>query len=274
VPLGEGARRYYEQQFGDRIRKVSKGGGSSGGGSNWNGRAGCGIAIGVIVLLRIIVAFSRIGSSTPSYTYTPPPQPRFDPDWQKKLDERLAEDNQEKRFNDMLQQIIEAQPAERPQPAQPQDLAALEKNGLRNEEVPLPQGLCYRIHHESRRAMPTPGSRICQLLDEDARQLIAKAAEGKALDKDEKEELLEALNDLLGRPDLYEAAAFGRIEPARRGPLPVARYNRQLLEKCYPQQIVPLSERGKLDAAAHLQWLDRASADLTAARQEYEPAKR
>lgn len=286
VPLGEGSRRYYEEQFGDRIRKVSKGGGpgrgGGSGGSNWNGRAGIGIAVGVIVvILRLVLALSRSSSSTPSYTYTPPPQVKFDEDWQKKLDKRFGQpekDNEEKRINDLLRQIMEAKPADNPQP----DLVQLGENALRDEEVPLPQGLCYRIYQENlqgsrfRASIPTPGKRICQLLDDDGRKLIAKAAEGKALDEDEKDELIESLNGLLGRNDLYEVAFFGKVAPVapQAANVPIGRYNRQLLEKCYPQQIVPLSERGKLDAAARLKWLDRASADLTLARKQYEPAER
>jgi hypothetical protein len=240
VPLGEGSRRYYEEQFGDRIRKVSKGGGpgrrSGSSGSNWNGRAGIGIAVGVIVvILRIVLAVSRTSSSTPSYNYTPPPQVRFDEDWQKKLDKRFGnpeKDNEEKRINELLQQILEAKPADNPPP----DLNGLGENGLRDEEVPLPQGLCYRIHQESLRAIPSPGKRICQLLDDDARKLITKAAEGKELNEDEKDELLESLNDLLARKDLYEVAAFGKVMQVapHAANMPIGLYNRQLLEKSYP----------------------------------------
>ena len=282
VPLGEGSRRYYEQQFGDRIRKVSKGGGagSGSGGSNWNGRAGVGIAVGVIlVILRIVLALSRSSSSTPSYTYTPPPQVKFDEDWQKKLDKRFGnpeKDNEEKRINALLQQILEAKPADNPQPGLPQEPAQPGENGLRDEEVPLPQGLCYRIHQESLRAIPTPGRRICQLLDDDARALITKAAKGKALDEDEKDELLESLNDLLGRKDLYEADASRNVTQVapQAANMPIALYNRQLLEKSYPKQIVPVRERALLNAPARRRWLDGARADLTEARQLYEPAKR
>ena len=284
VPLGEGSRRYYEQQFGDRIRKVSKGGGagrgSGSGGSNWNGRAGVGIAVGVIlVILRIVLALSRSSSSTPSYTYTPPPQVKFDEDWQKKLDKRFGnpeKDNEEKRINALLQQILEAKPADNPQPGLPQEPAQPGENGLRDEEVPLPQGLCYRIHQESLRAIPTPGRRIYQLLDDDARKLITKAAKGKALDEDEKDELLESLNDLLGRKDLYEADAFRNVTQVapQAANMPIALYNRQLLEKSYPKQIVPVRERAMLNAPARRRWLDGARADLTEARQLYEPAKR
>jgi hypothetical protein len=275
VPLGEESRRYYDQQFGDRIREVSKGGGNPGrgGGSNWNGRAGIGIAVGVIVvILRLVLAVSRTSSSTPSYTYTPPPPPQFNGE---NFDERFAKgdkDDQQKRLNEILRQMMDGKPVEVPQAALPQGVA-LEGDALRVDEVPLLQGLCYRIHQERLRAEPTPGGRICQFLDADARKLIARSAGGGALDADEKEELLEALNELLPRQDLYDAAAFGKFEPGMPGPVPISQYNRLLLEKCYPRQIVPLSERGQLDAGARGKWIDRARADLDAARKQYEPAK-
>lgn len=88
VPLGDGARRYYEQLFGDRIRRVNKGSdsapqGNDGGGSNWNGRAGCGGAVAAFIIIRILIALAHSSWSTPSHDYSTPPahfrlQPQFE----------------------------------------------------------------------------------------------------------------------------------------------------------------------------------------------------
>lgn len=88
VPLGDGARRYYEQLFGDRIRRVNKGSdsapqGNCGGGSNWNGRVGCGVAAVAFIIIRILLILTHTSSSTPPYDYSTPPahfqlQPRIE----------------------------------------------------------------------------------------------------------------------------------------------------------------------------------------------------
>jgi hypothetical protein len=87
VPLGEGSRGYYERMFGDRIRQVRKGGDApkrDNGAPNWNGRAGCGVAIAVFMLIRIIFAVLNAHSHTPSYHNSPPP--RFNPGMEKHWD--------------------------------------------------------------------------------------------------------------------------------------------------------------------------------------------
>lgn len=90
VPLGDGARRYYEQLFGDRIRRVNKGSDSApqnngGGGSNWNGRIGCGGAVAAYIIIRVVSALTHTSWSTPSHDYsTPPAQFRLQP----RLEER------------------------------------------------------------------------------------------------------------------------------------------------------------------------------------------
>lgn len=90
VPLGEGSRRYYEQMFGDRIRQVNKGGGSvprrDSGGSNGTGRAGCGVAIAIFVVIRIIAAVLSTHSHPSSRSYTLPPPPPFNGGMQKRWD--------------------------------------------------------------------------------------------------------------------------------------------------------------------------------------------
>jgi hypothetical protein len=75
VPLGEGARGYYEQKFGERIRQVSKGSKQprdTGSSSRTKGSAGCGVVFFVFILIRLIASFSRSNSHTPTYQYNPP----------------------------------------------------------------------------------------------------------------------------------------------------------------------------------------------------------
>ncbi len=253
VPLGEGARRYYEQQFGDRIRQVSKTGGvpKNSGGSNWSGKAGAGAVIGVVfVIIRIIIAVARTDSSTPSYTYTPPAPPKFEMNFQKELDDAILQ--------------VDA--------------------NFTDEDVPFPQGLCYRILQESRQQQATPGKRIFALATADQRQQIAKAATEQKLSEKEQSDLRTTLNAILRRADFYDddsfvfvpgkfnlivAQAVDRGDAAPKDPL----FNRLLLEKCYPLQIVSLSQRGKLDAAAREEWQREARLDLASAQRSYEPAK-
>jgi hypothetical protein len=75
VPLGEEARRYYEQQFGERIRQVRKGGSQPNGRSGGTSRAGCGMVIFVFIAIRLLFAITRCTPDSSSYRYTPPPAP-------------------------------------------------------------------------------------------------------------------------------------------------------------------------------------------------------
>jgi hypothetical protein len=86
VPLGEGARNYYEQQFGHRVRNVANpgvrppasntGGGNRGGTGWWGGGVGV-VVVVIVIILRFVSAASR-DHSKPSYNYQTPPQPRRD----------------------------------------------------------------------------------------------------------------------------------------------------------------------------------------------------
>ena len=76
VPLGDGARRYYEQQFGERIRQVNKGGSRSNGApSNSGARTGCGVVILIFLAIRIFSALLRSSPSAPTIREMPPPLP-------------------------------------------------------------------------------------------------------------------------------------------------------------------------------------------------------
>jgi hypothetical protein len=272
VPLGEGGRSYYEHQFADRIRQVNKSARPvrNGTGPNWSGRAGGGgVALFVgLILVRIFIAASRSGSHTPSYTYTPPPQPRFDVEMQKRLNEIGIRGDQ----NDVFVPNGLFGPAGagmNPQ-AEPRLDAA---------DVPVLTGLCYRIQSEHLQSPRTPGGRICQLLHAGERQLLARASRAEALNEDERRDLIDALNEILAEADFFDGGSFRSVPlPAdfvlRHQQLPaqdpgaVQEFNRLLLEHCYPKQIIPLRERPTLTPQAREAWQKRALADLQQARQQ------
>jgi hypothetical protein len=158
---------------------------------------------------------------------------------------------------------------------------------LTPDDVPLLEGLCYRLHQESLRAEPTPGKHFLKLLDPDVLPLIVKASRGHELDRNERDEVLEGLNEVLQHNEFWNANAFARLRGMKEyvrilkfvqlldaQPKALLKERRLILQLCYPLQIVPLSERNKLNAKAREDWQLRARIDLDAARRENEGAKR
>jgi hypothetical protein len=267
LPSGEGSPNYYQQQFGERIRSIRKGGGGSGGGSRWNGGAAIGIGVGVLI------AILRIANS--SSHHTPPPRfqspPAFNPDALDDLD----------RLNKQLQDL-QVPPVPFPNVQQPvmPDVPADDPNLLTEEEVPLLAGLCYRIDQESRQPQATPGKHICSLLDGEALRLLRRAAAGAELNADERNQLLDALNELLDNPKFYNAASFRLVpgvatmrlwgrDDGGNAPKGVRRFNRALLEAAYPKQIIPVRLKDNLDDDDLRAWKDRAREDLASAKKQY-----
>jgi hypothetical protein len=284
VPLGEGSRRYYEQQFGSRINQIKKGGSApqrDNSSPNWGGRAGCGGILAVIFLVRLILIFARSQSNTPSYDSTPTPPPQFNVKMQKRPDDLADKANAEdemRRLRDILHQDAEKKdPDFRKQGDD--DFPGPERL-LTEADVPLLEGLCYRIYQEGRQRRPTPGKRICIPLPHPALHCLARAARGELLRDDEQRQLLMALDTVLHDESLYDRPSFQNVPGVATlvllngmGGKPTkgtTRFNRLLLEKCYPDQIVPLSERPRLDEQARTEWKRRAQRDLNKARQEYE----
>jgi hypothetical protein len=247
VPLGDGSRRYYEQLFGNRIRQVNKGGGAprgDSGGSSGPGRAGCGVLIAVFVLIRIfLIVFRSHPSTVPTLPHFPVVMPQQPRDW----------DVPPVKNNDDEANVL-----------------------LAKEDVPLLGGLCYRIDRESRQAESTPGKHICKLLPPDAKALLRRAAKGELLRDHEQDLLVESLEEMLHDANFYDGPSFrGKVLRLRidKGVIVgpgTPRFNRLVLEQCYPQQIVPLDERGHLDAQARERWRMRAQMDLNQARQEHD----
>lgn len=275
VPLRDAAR-HYEQKFGDKLRQVRKGGArppAGGGGSGAGRGAVAGAIILTVIVVRLLIGFAGSSSrrSTPSHTFTPPP--RIDFDQQRKAFEDLADlqrEMDERRFG--RPPVVPALPGEGPAPS------------YRFEEgdVPLPEGLCYRIEQEAGAAGAfNPGKRVTRLLDSAAREMVRRAARGEALPRVELDELRAALNELLDRRDFYSPAHFldlrlppevtatrDRLE-AQVVPVPaeeVRQMNRLALEAAYPAQIVPARARGEKRRRVNA---ESALWDLQEARRKY-----
>jgi hypothetical protein len=265
VPLGEGSRQYYEQQFGDRIRQVKKGGGQPSGGSSGNwGKGGCGTVVLIFIGIRVISAlFRSSGPSSQSYHYNPPSPPAIQFQQPMMKMEDLLPNQQDA--------LIGADEGE----------VAL----LRQNDVPFLQGLCYRIYQESRQPNPTPGKHLLSLREAAMRDLVGKAAKTEDLDGIEQVLIIITLNEALNHPNFWDEASFRNVPgmkeyiQARNGrdfgggmqPLEV---RRRVLELCYPRQIIPLTERNRLDAGTRAEKRRLAKEDLAAARKQYEPGKR
>jgi hypothetical protein len=175
VPLGEGAQQYYEQRFGHRVRQVKKGGGPG-----W-GKGGCATLIVLLLGFRFFAALLNLGSRTHSIQYLSPLVPAQAP---LQIEELL---------HNQQNALVGAD----------EDVALLQK-----DDVPLMQGLCYRVYQESRQPNPTPGKHLLKLLDSVLRDLISKSAKGVELDGIEEALILIAFNGALGHPDFWNEAAF------------------------------------------------------------------
>jgi hypothetical protein len=261
LPSGEGAPGYYERQFGDRVRRVNKGGGS---GRGWGG--GVGVAIAIVFVL------SRFLSRMSSPHYEPPPamppvllQPRGQDDFA-----RI-----QKQMEDALPKAMNVRDFPGPDADDP--------SFLTEDEVPLLTGLCYRIHRESLQKQETPGKQVCRLLDDKALPLLRHAASGVAFVADQRDELLEALNGVIDNPKLDAAEPFRAVkvplevvllrQRRAQGNLPdadVRRLNRALLEATYPAQIVPARFKGKLNPQTREGLRLNARNDLAEARRFFE----
>jgi hypothetical protein len=266
LPSGEGSPGYYERQFGDRVRSVRKGGGSGGGGnSRWNGGAAAGIVV------AIVLAILRIAGSSSRHTPTPHFEtPAFNPHAADDFDL----DRIQKQIQDLQFQPIPDVPLVMP------DAPADDANLLTEEEVALWTGLCYRIEQERQQPQATPGKHICSLLDREALPLLRRAAAGAELNAAERNQLLDALNELIDVPEFYHAASFADIPGVAdlrlrnrnddgNKPNIIRRFNRALLEASYPRQIIPVRLKDNLDDDTRRAWKERARADLAAAKKQY-----
>jgi hypothetical protein len=282
--------------FGERVRKIGRSEERPEKQPAGNGgKVGAGVVVAIVlVVLRVLVGLGSRTSSKPQATL--PPAPR----WQAPNPVPLQHEPPLPR--DRL-------PWEVPLPDMERRIEELEKQGfvlpqpqpeaflLHEEDVPILRGLCYHIDHEGRQAKDSPGQRIWQLLDEDGRKLVRDAAAHRDLllkGNDEPQQapvsvqrILNALNGVLRRPELYQRAAFREVNlPTQlrglaernlegktpRRPGDVLPLNRWLLEAAYRAQVLPQHLRH--DPAARRKWRMRALTDIINATLNQKPVDR
>ena len=193
---------YYENQFGDRIRNISKGGTKppapprSGSGGRTAG--GAGVVIGVIFLIRLLVSFGSSSSSHTSHNFnTPPmqfqqPQPmqiqvppmirhrRFPPELNPPAGNQVMNDEQVRR-------LLQQNGLEDPQKGSPL---------LTAEDVAFLPAFCRRLQRQGPTTELTPDRRVYDGLDADGRKLLAEIAADLKLEPapEKRDEMLETLN--------------------------------------------------------------------------------
>ena len=263
VPIRDSAR-HYEEQFGDKVRQVQKPGARP----PASGSGGFG-AVGAVVLVVIFLirVFISLANSSSRESYTPPPaMPAID----------------FQRFQEQAREQPEAFG-----PATRRLLGVEDETSYRFEpgDVPLPEGLCFRIEQDARGEVATPGKRLSMFLDPAARALVGRTARGAALGPGEEADLRAALNEALDKPEFFDERYFRGLDLpaealaalAQRGPglVPpdvkdVRRLNRLALEAAYPRQVLRAKFRGRLDPQ-----LERriAALDLEEARRQFGPVK-
>ncbi len=151
-------------------------------------------------------------------------------------------------------------------------------------DLPLPEGLCYRLV-QGGRSGEGPAVRVEKFLDEGARGRMIRIAREEALKDGDAEALRGALNRLVERPDFYSEGAFRGVDlPAEARALALLqaedrglvvgadarKLNRLALEAAFPAQIVPARERGE---ERRLFREVNAKLDLQEARRKYGPVR-
>jgi len=108
---------------------------------------------------------------------------------------------------------------------------------------------CTKLSGERSASKPSPGKRIWDLLPSSAQQLVVRGAQGAGLSADGERKLIDALNELLARRDLWresdlsgagspdELAPFLRRERKGLSDTDAQWLNRLVLEQCYPEEI-------------------------------------
>lgn len=277
---GEGLTNYYERRFGERVRQVKKGGGTAGG---WLAFLGLGIALAIA---RALI-------------YSTPEPARFDPPVLPEIATNLPQLAIQPDVKDVFGQL--PQLPQLPQLALPNLPAGAGAEHLldADEDLPLPEALCYRLYHESRQPGPSPAKRIWGLLDDPVQDLVKNGAtlgkrmlqkwpagpadvlakvvgQANCLDDDERGQLADGLNDVLQRAELWDEASFHGVALPREldalkkppvKPDELVRFNRLLLQAVYPRQVMPARD-ASLEDNEKDQLRKRALVDLEAARRE------
>jgi hypothetical protein len=290
MPAERPGDNYYEHQFGDRIRGISKGGSPPKPERSGNGKgvktAG---GIGGFIVMVIVIGALRGWNSSRSYNnynnYTTPPQVQFQPppaiQWQPPpampvgpldFNQPEIQINDQEALRRLLEQNQRApDPAKPVKPPAAQEPEAKGSPLLTPEDVAHLPSFCFRLHKKGTTTDLTPDRRVFDRLDADGGKLLAEIAantnEEPAPQK--RDEMLEALNRILDAPDFFDANYFRDVEIAddlkarlaewteqEAKTLPQARrINRALFEASFPKQIVPrsaqpLSDEKRRDYAA------------------------
>ncbi len=117
------------------------------------------------------------------------------------------------------------------------------------EDVVDPGALCRKLQAAGRAPNPSPAKRIFDLMPAADRALVATIAESNKCGDEQRQALATALNHVIARDELYDAAAFGDLTlvseakelDSRRQLLSNdqrARYHRLLLEAAFPSEIL------------------------------------
>ncbi len=281
---------YYENQFGDRIRAIGRGGPPPRvqlyRPSTPTPAGGLKIAGGVGGLILIILIFGglRAWRTSPSYYVTPAlpilplqvPQPN---PW------LLPDGN----GNEIFAQ----------DPFNPNRPFQIVPGGLQVEwpdvdEAPLlllPESigdlpaLCYLLHMEGKHTEFTPARCVFERLDEASRKLLREIATepDNELAPAKRDEMLNALNNVFSKEDFYDARYFEGLDldeefcnrltkwtqPGGIKSFSEARLiNRTLMEAALPHQIVPRADQ-PLKGAAQRAFVDNARQELKSLRKKY-----
>ncbi len=136
-------------------------------------------------------------------------------------------------------------------------LGGVERQGsalLTPEDIKSWTGLCKQIHEESQAEAPSPGKHVWTLLPRQTRQIVREVSVTTRIASRYKPILLNRLNELLGRENLYNAKAFKdsilpeaalvllQREPALLYERERQWLNRMLLDTALPQQILEASK--------------------------------
>lgn len=120
---------------------------------------------------------------------------------------------------------------------------------LRVRDIVDWRGFCTRLNVEGNGTKPSPGKRIWDLLPGSSRQTVADEAQGELLTTDRQLKLVAALNELMGRRDLWRSEDLDDVSgpdelrellKRKREALSDAEVqwlNRLVLDECYPREI-------------------------------------
>jgi hypothetical protein len=274
---------HYEEQFGDRIRAIGRGGSSAPAGpSQPSGLKAAGVIIGLIALVAVISSAVRprtssvdVSSQMKQLKVFPAPPPAFQVN--------PGDDEEMAQLRRALWNLNAGALPVDPQP--PGEAKAQRSPLLTPEDVAYLPALCYLLHKEGHHTERTPARRVFDRLDADARKLLREIAvhANREPAPEKRDEILEALNKVLDDPDFYDPQYFRDVDldhlqkrladwtlPGKvRTQQDAREINRSLLEAAFPDQIIA-GEDQPLEDEARRQAVAEAKDELTVLRAKYD----